>query len=74
MFASSHPQAQFVILIYELFSGQYIPSNDAKYIHVPDMRQLGKYIHIPFPYNGGYGPYSGLNGIPYEYDPAGEYR
>ncbi|XP_037046346.1 uncharacterized protein LOC119081463 isoform X2 [Bradysia coprophila] len=52
--------------------GRYIPMDDRKYIHVPDMREKGRYIHIPFPYDGGYGPYFGQN-IPYDYDPAGEY-
>lgn len=47
--------------------------NDRKYIHVPDMREKGKYIHIPYPYDGGYGPYDGHN-IPYDFDPAGDYR
>lgn len=50
-----------------------MPMDDRKYIHVPDMREKGKYIHIPYPYDGGYGPYDGHN-IPYGYDPAGEYR
>lgn len=43
-------------------------------MHVNDKRERGKYVHIPFPYGGGYGPYDGLNGLPYEYDPAGDYR
>lgn len=54
-------------------AGAYVPKNDWKYVHVDDRRELGKYVHIPFPYDGGYGPYSGKN-IPYEYDPTGEYR
>lgn len=32
--------------------------NDGAYYHVHDMRELGRYIHIPYPYDGGYGPYS----------------
>ena len=56
-----------------VFKGQYIPKNDGQYVHVSDHRELGKYVHIPFPYDGGYGPYSGQN-IPYEEDRAGEYR
>lgn len=32
--------------------------NDRAYFHVDDMRELGRYIHIPYPYDGGYGPYS----------------
>lgn len=53
--------------------GQYVPSDDTKYVHVPDKRERGKYVHVPNPYNGGYGPYSGVN-LPYHYDPTGEYR
>lgn len=56
-----------------MFLGKYIPGQDAKYVHVPDKRERGKYVHIPYPYDGGYGPYSGVN-LPYEYDPKGEYR
>ncbi|TDG51524.1 hypothetical protein AWZ03_001984 [Drosophila navojoa] len=37
------------------------------YRHVSDNRELGKYHHIPYPYDGGYGPYSGLN-RPYVHD------
>lgn len=33
---------------------------DRYYMHVPDMRELGRYIHIPYPYDGGYGPYFGM--------------
>lgn len=62
----------FVIKILSNFSGRYIPMA-YPYIHVPDMREKGKYIHIPYPYDGGYGPYDGHN-IPYDFDPAGDYR
>ncbi|KAJ6644651.1 Larval cuticle protein LCP-30 [Pseudolycoriella hygida] len=55
-----------------ILMGRYIPMDDQKYIHVPDMREKGRYIHIPYPYDGGYGPYFGHN-IPYDYDPTGEY-
>ncbi|KAM3967498.1 cuticular protein RR-1 motif 1 [Aphomia sociella] len=34
-------------------TGKYIPSNEGKYIHVPN-----PYIHIDNPYDGGYGPYT----------------
>ncbi|CAB3239810.1 unnamed protein product [Arctia plantaginis] len=34
-------------------SGKYIPTDEGKYIHVPN-----PYIHIDNPYDGGYGPYS----------------
>lgn len=34
--------------------------NDRYYMHVDDMRELGRYIHIPYPYDGGYGPYFGM--------------
>lgn len=37
------------------------------YHHVGDNRELGVYHHIPYPYDGGYGPYSGLN-RPYIHD------
>ncbi|KAH8285091.1 hypothetical protein KR054_005076, partial [Drosophila jambulina] len=37
------------------------------YTHVSDHRELGVYHHIPYPYDGGYGPYSGLN-LPYVHD------
>ncbi|XP_046811088.1 uncharacterized protein LOC111688680 isoform X4 [Lucilia cuprina] len=37
------------------------------YMHVHDNRELGKYVHIPNPYDGGYGPYSGSN-LPYVHD------
>ena len=37
------------------------------YVHVHDNRELGKYVHVPNPYDGGYGPYSGLNS-PYVHD------
>lgn len=37
--------------------GKYYPMNDGAYVHVDDMRELGRYIHIPYPYDGGYGPY-----------------
>ncbi|KAH8386246.1 hypothetical protein KR200_007734, partial [Drosophila serrata] len=37
------------------------------YNHVSDHRELGVYHHIPYPYDGGYGPYSGLN-LPYVHD------
>lgn len=56
------------------FTGQYVPADDGKYVHVSDRRERGKYVHIPFPYDGGYGPYDGVNGLPYEFDPAGDYR
>lgn len=42
------------------------------YVHVHDNRELGKYVHIPNPYDGGYGPYSGLNN-PYRHDESGNY-
>lgn len=32
--------------------------NDRSYHHVDDQRYLGRYIHIPYPYMGGYGPYT----------------
>lgn len=53
--------------------GRYVPGDDAKYVHIPDHRELGKYRHIPFPYDGGYGKYSGFN-IPYFYDPSADSR
>lgn len=56
------------------FTGQYVPGDEKRYVHVNDMRERGKYVHIPFPYMGGYGPYDGINGLPYEYDPHGDYR
>ncbi|XP_059048102.1 larval cuticle protein LCP-30-like [Achroia grisella] len=34
-------------------NGKYIPSNEGKYVHVPN-----PYIHINNPYDGGYGPYT----------------
>ncbi|XP_046865576.1 larval cuticle protein LCP-30 isoform X2 [Drosophila willistoni] len=37
------------------------------YQHVSDHRELGVYHHIPYPYDGGYGPYAGLN-LPYIHD------
>ena len=37
------------------------------YRHVDDHRELGKYVHIPYPYDGGYGPYAGMN-LPYIHD------
>lgn len=37
--------------------GKYIPRNDRFYQHVDDMRELGRYVHVHIPYNGGYGPY-----------------
>ena len=45
------------------------------------MRELGKYVHIHIPYNGGYGPYTHEN-WPYvhyepkfsESNPIGTYR
>ncbi|XP_055916331.1 uncharacterized protein LOC129949109 [Eupeodes corollae] len=42
------------------------------YVHVHDNRELGQYVHIPNPYDGGYGPYSGLNN-PYRHDESGNY-
>lgn len=45
-------------LIWGCQTGKYIPMNDRAYMHVHDMRELGRYIHIPYPYDGGYGPYS----------------
>lgn len=30
--------------------GKYIPMNDRAYYHVDDMRELGRYVHIPNPY------------------------
>lgn len=42
--------------------------NDHAYYHVHDMRELGRYIHIPFPYMGGYGPYFHIPN-PYLHDP-----
>ncbi|XP_037943940.1 larval cuticle protein LCP-30-like isoform X2 [Teleopsis dalmanni] len=55
--------------------GRYRPSqNEGRYIqstqpyrHVHDNRELGFYVHVPYPYDGGYGPYSGSN-IPYVHD------
>uniref|UniRef100_A0A0A1XTI0 Chloride channel protein ClC-Kb n=1 Tax=Zeugodacus cucurbitae TaxID=28588 RepID=A0A0A1XTI0_ZEUCU len=43
--------------------GHYVHSSQP-YRHVHDNRELGKYTHIPYPYDGGYGPYNGSN-IPY---------
>jgi hypothetical protein len=37
------------------------------YRHVHDNRELGFYKHIPYPYDGGYGPYAGRN-LPYVHD------
>ncbi|XP_026758881.1 larval cuticle protein LCP-30-like [Galleria mellonella] len=34
-------------------TGKYIPSNEGKYVHVPN-----PYIHVDNPYDGGYGPYT----------------
>lgn len=56
----------FFLLNYLL--GKYIPMNDHAYYHVHDMRELGRYIHIPFPYMGGYGPYFHIPN-PYLHDP-----
>ncbi|KAH8297023.1 hypothetical protein KR044_003712, partial [Drosophila immigrans] len=62
--------------------GRYHPSSDEgisalqlcryhhsvqPYQHVSDNRELGVYHHIPYPYDGGYGPYAGLN-LPYIHD------
>lgn len=41
--------------------------NDRAYYHVNDQRQLGRYIHIPYPYMGGYGPYDHIPN-PYLHD------
>jgi len=60
--------------------GQYIPMNDRAYYHVHDMRELGRYIHIPYPYDGGYGPYFGVNipyvhmDVPYVHDAGKDYN
>ncbi|XP_022227771.2 larval cuticle protein LCP-30 isoform X1 [Drosophila obscura] len=59
-----------------LDDGRYHPSsqNEGRYQHMPqpythvtDHRELGAYHHIPNPYDGGYGPYAGLN-LPYVHD------
>lgn len=48
--------------------------DDNKYVHVHDNRELGRYVHVHIPYDGGYGPYSGVN-IPYIHqDNAGDTR
>lgn len=53
---------------YRNILGKYIPMNDRAYMHVDDMRDLGRYIHIPYPYDGGYGPYSHMPN-PYSHMP-----
>lgn len=54
---------QIFFAISLLYIGRYIHSSQP-YRHVHDNRELGKYTHIPYPYDGGYGPYNGSN-IPY---------
>lgn len=41
------------------FLGKYKPdSKNWRYVHVDDMREKGRYMHIVIPYDGGYGPYT----------------
>lgn len=40
-------------LISRLFFSRYIPTDEGKYIHIPN-----PYLHMDNPYDGGYGPYS----------------
>lgn len=43
------------------FVNRYIPSNEGKYIHIPN-----PYIHLDNPYDGGFGPYD------HDYEPYEE--
>lgn len=43
-----------------------------RYVHVDDMRELGRYMHIHIPYNGGYGPYTHVPNPYVHYEPQYE--
>lgn len=48
-----------MLVIIVVPTGKYKQDDKAwRYVHVDDMRELGRYIHIHIPYNGGYGPYT----------------
>lgn len=74
--------SKIVKLCVVIILGKYkTDSTQWRYVHVDDMRELGRYIHVHIPYNGGYGPYTHVPN-PYmhfepkfeESNPVGSYR